>query len=48
MRTGTEFCPLWLVLGMVPLAFALMGIDMVQLLWRRARELAGATEHGGG
>lgn len=37
MQIGTDFWPLWPILVMMPLAFALMMLEMARLIWRDVR-----------
>lgn len=37
MQIGTDFWPVWPILVMMPLAFALMMLEMARLIWREIR-----------
>jgi TRAP-type C4-dicarboxylate transport system permease small subunit len=39
MQVGTGFWPLWPVVIFIPLAFVLMIVEMLRLIWRDARRL---------
>jgi len=48
MQIGTQFWPVWPVLLMVPLAFALMMLEMCRLAWRQVCGLPPEAAAGGG
>ncbi len=41
MQIGTEYWPIWPVIAMAPIAFALMLLEMLRLLWVEIRQLFG-------
>ncbi|MFC4671411.1 TRAP transporter small permease [Seohaeicola nanhaiensis] len=46
MQVGTDFWPLWPVVVMIPISFALMVAEMLRLLWVDARRLLTGQDNG--
>ncbi|HEU0203765.1 MAG TPA: TRAP transporter small permease [Burkholderiaceae bacterium] len=46
MQIGTDFWPMWPILVMIPLAFGLMLLEMLRLLWIDVRGIGKPTLHG--